>query len=133
MNHLITEGITTVLSQSGLTHTWWEDAAIHWLYAKIRLPSSVTAPLTPFELFYSCKPSLTLACPFSCLAYVHLQKDQHPPLTSHAAQCILIGYPSNYKAWKFWNPNTHWEVILDSAVFCKSVFPHRRPGLSGND
>jgi transposase InsO family protein len=35
MNHSIVEGITTVLSQSGLTRTWWEDATIHWLYAKI--------------------------------------------------------------------------------------------------
>jgi hypothetical protein len=89
-------------------------------------------PLTPFELFYGCKPSLSLAQPFGCLAYVHLQKDQCPPLTSHAVQCVLIGYPTDYKAWRFWNPSSHWEVILDSAVFCKSVFPHRRPGLLGD-
>jgi hypothetical protein len=106
MNCSIAKGITTALSQSGLAHTWWEDAVVHWLYAKIRLPSSITAPLTPFELFYGCKPSLTLAHPFGCLAYVHLQKDQHPPLTSHATQCILIGYPTDYKAWKFWNLST---------------------------
>jgi transposase InsO family protein len=129
MNRSIAEGITTALSQSGLTRTWWEDAGVHWLYAKIRLPSSVTAPLTPFELFYSRKPSLSLARPFGCLAYVHLQKDQRPLLTSHAVQCVLIGYPADYKAWRFWNPSSCWEVISDSAVFRESVFPHRRPGL----
>ena len=52
MNRSLAKGITTALSQSGLTCTWWEDAAIHWLHRKIRLPSSVMAPLTPFELFY---------------------------------------------------------------------------------
>ena len=133
MNRSIAEGITTALSQSGLSRTWWEDAATHWLYAKIRLPSSATAPLTPFELFYGRKPSLTLARPFGSLAYVHLQKDQHPPLTPHAAQCIFIGYPTDYKAWRFWNPNTQREVISDSAVFRESVFPHRKPGLAGLD
>jgi hypothetical protein len=51
---------------------------------------------------------------------------------SHAVQCVLIGYPTDYKAWQFWNPSSHQEVILDSAVFCKSVFPHRRPGLLGD-
>jgi hypothetical protein len=132
MNCLITEGITTALSQSSLTRTWWEDAATHWLHAKIRLPSSATAPLPPFELFYGCKPLLSLVRLFGCLAYVHLQKDQRPLLTSHAVQCVLIGYPTDYKAWEFWNPSSHQEVILDSAVFRKSVFPHRRPGLLGD-
>jgi len=130
MNRSLAEGITTALSQSGLTRTWWEDAAIHWLHGKIRLPSSVTAPLTPFELFYGQKPSLSHTRPFSCLAYVHLQKDQHPLLTSHTAQCILIGYPKDYKAWKFWDPQTRREIISDSAVFCESIFPFRKSSLS---
>jgi transposase InsO family protein len=69
MNRSITEGITTALSQSGLMRTWWEDAATHWLHAKIRLPSSATAPLPPFELFYGCKPLLSLVRPFGCLTY----------------------------------------------------------------
>src|SRR5260221_7954311 len=103
----------TTLSQSSLGRTWWEDAAVHWLYAKIRLLSSATAPLTPFELFHGHKPMLMLAHPFGCLAYVHLQKDQHPPLTPCAAQCILIRYPIDYKAWRFWNLNTHQEIISD--------------------
>jgi transposase InsO family protein len=80
MNRSISEGVTTLLSQSGLMCTWWEDAAVHWLYGKIRLPSSATAPLTPFELFYGCKPDLSPLRPFGCLAYVHLQKDQRSPL-----------------------------------------------------
>jgi transposase InsO family protein len=88
MNRSISEGITTVLSQSGLAHTWWQDAATHWLYGKIQLPSSVTAPLTPFELFYRRKPNLSAIRPFRCLAYVHLQKDQRPALLPHAVMCI---------------------------------------------
>ena len=46
MNRSLSEGIITLLSQSGLARIWWEDAAIYWLHGKIRLPSSVTAPLT---------------------------------------------------------------------------------------
>jgi transposase InsO family protein len=133
MNRSIAEGITTVLSQSGLTHTWWEDAATHWLHGKIRLPSSATAPSTPFELFYSRKPDLSLLRPFGCLAYVHLQKDQHPALLLHAAQCIFIGYPVDYKGWKFWDPQVRKEIISDSAVFQESVFPFHKSGLSGVD
>jgi transposase InsO family protein len=133
MNRSISEGITTILSQSGLMRTWWEDAAIHWLYGKIRLPSSVTAPLSPFELFYGKKPDLSAMRPFGCLAYVHLQKDQRSALLPHATQCILIGYPSDYKGWKFWDPAACKEIISDSAVFRESIFPFHKPGLSGMD
>ena len=52
MNRSISKGITVLLSQSSLSRTWWEDVAMHWLYRKIRIPSSSTKPLTPFELFY---------------------------------------------------------------------------------
>jgi hypothetical protein len=106
MNRSLSEGITTLLSQAGLARVWWEDAAIHWLHGKICLPSSSTAPLTPFELFYGCKPNVSHLRAFGCLAYVHLQKDQRPALTPHAAQCVLIGYPVDYKGWRFWNPQT---------------------------
>src|SRR5258706_13933543 len=51
----------------------------------------------------------------------------------HAVQCLLISYPPDYKGWKFWCPESHKEVILDSAVFCKSIFPFHKPGLSGLD
>jgi transposase InsO family protein len=133
MNRSIAEGITTLLSQSGLGRAWWEDAATHWLHTKIRIPSSATAPLTPFELFYGRKPDASALRPFGCLAYVHLQKDQRPALAPHAAQSIFIGYPPDYKGWKFWCPQTRKEVISDSAVFRESVFPFRKPGLSGLD
>jgi len=106
---------------------------MHWLHGKIWLPSSTTAPLTPFELFYSCTPNLSSLRPFSCLTYIHLQKDQFPPLLPHATQCVLIGYPMDYKGWRFWDPWTHKEIISNSAVFRESVFPFHKPGLSGVD
>jgi len=106
---------------------------MHWLHGKIWLPLSTTVPLTPFELFYGRTPDLSSLRPFGCLAYVHLQKDQCPPLLSHATQCMLIGYLTDYKGWRFWDPWTHKEVISDSAVFRKSVFPFHKPGLSGVD
>ena len=133
MNRSLSEGITTLLSQASLVCIWWEDAAIHWLNGKICLPSSTTAPLTPHELFYGRKPTVSHLRPFGCLAYVHLQKHQRPALTPHMAQCILIGYPADYKGWCFWNPQTQKEIISDSAVFRESTFPFRKPGLSGID
>ena len=55
---------------------------------------------------------------------------QHLP---HATQCVLIGYPTDYKGWRFWDPQMHKAVVSDSTVFCESVFPFQKPGLSGID
>jgi hypothetical protein len=132
LNRTLSKGITTILSQSRLTRTWWEDAATHFLFRKIRLPLSVTGHM-PYELFYSKKPSVDHPRPFGCLVYMHLQKDQHGALLPHVAQCIFIGYPTDYKGWCFWDPKMQKEVISDSMVFRKSVFPFRKPGLSAVD
>ena len=105
----------------------------HFLYGKIQLPSAPIAPHTPHKLFYSRKGSVVLLRPFGCLAYVHLQKDQHWALNPHATQCILIGYPNDYKGWRFWDPRTCCEVVSDSAVFHKSVYPFHLPSLSAVD
>ena len=129
LNHTLDEGITTLLSQSGLSCAWWEDTTLHFLYGKIWLPSSVTVPNTPYDLLYGKKGSVEHLQPFGCLAYVHLQKDQCGAFQPHMLQCILVGYPTDYKGWHFWDPAAHKEVISDSTVFCKSVFPHQQWGV----
>ena len=64
---------------------------------------------------------------------MHLQKDQHGALLPHVAQCLFIGYPIDYKGWCFYNLATCKEIISNSAVFHKSMFPFQKPGLSAID
>ena len=64
---------------------------------------------------------------------MHLQKDQHGVLLLLVAQCIFISYPTDYKAWHFWDLAACKEIISDSAVFHESVFPFRKPSLSAVD
>ena len=123
LNRTLDKGITTLLSQSGLSQVWWEDTANHFLYRKMRIPSSITTLDSPFDLFYGKKGSVSHLQPFGCLAYVHLQKDQCKSFKLHAVQCILIGYPVDYKGWRFWDPEARKEIVSDSTVFWESVFP----------
>ena len=66
-----------LLSRSGLSRIWWEDAATHWVCGKFISPV-LMVPLTPSNLVYNRKPDLYALRPFGCLAYVNLQKDQRP-------------------------------------------------------
>ena len=89
----------------------------------MRIPSLITAPDSPFDLFYGKNGFVSHLQPFGCLAYMHLQKDQHKPFELHAIQCILIGYPVDYKGWQFWDPKACKEIVSDSVVFWESIYP----------
>jgi hypothetical protein len=45
-NHTLTEGVMTALSQVGLSQTWWEDAANHFVYGRICLLSQVIVEMS---------------------------------------------------------------------------------------
>ena len=61
---------------------------------------------------------------WGCVAYVRIQKDkrQWGGLGSHMEKCIFIGYPPDYKGWKFYNPVTRKSVISEHAQFDEHYF-----------
>lgn len=54
---------------------------------------------------------------------MHVQKEKRGALGSHMEKCIFIGYPVDYKSWKFYNPATKKVVISERAVFDERVLP----------
>jgi hypothetical protein len=44
-------------------------------------------------------------------------------LSSHTQKCIFIGYPPEFKAWHFWNPETKKEIVSNHAQFDERYFP----------
>ena len=53
---------------------------------------------------------------------MHVQKDQRGALGSHMEKCIFLGYPPDYKGWKFYNPDTKRTIISECAVFDEHYF-----------
>ena len=78
---------------------------------------------TPFELWHGHKPDVSHFRVFGCLAYVHIQSDQRKGLQPHAQKCIFVGYPSEYKAWQFYNLSTKKLLISNNAIFDEHYFP----------
>ena len=113
MNWSISEGITTLLSQSGLMRTWWEDAAVHWLYGPT-VKSGSHRRLLPLHHSPSLSCSMAGSLTYPPCA---LGSASSPPMHTH----WFTGYPPDYKGWRFWDPRAHKEVVSDSAVFRESV------------
>ena len=54
---------------------------------------------------------------------MNVQKDKRKGLQSHTQKCIFVGYPGQYKGWRFLDLQTRKELISDTAVFDERVFP----------
>jgi hypothetical protein len=68
---------------------------------------------TPHELWHKQKPDVSHLKVWGCLAYMHVQKDKRDASGSHIEKCVFVGYPSEYKAWEFYNPVTRKMVISE--------------------
>jgi transposase InsO family protein len=123
MNRTIADGVTSMMAAAKLPPSSWPDAVGAYIHAINRLLSATSGSKTPYELWNGRPPSLSHLRTWGCEALVHLQKDQRPQFAPHARRCVFIGYPPDYKGWKFLDLSTGKEVISDSAVFYETKFP----------
>ena len=118
------ESVISMLNESRLPGSFWWDAVAAFTHVHNRSPSSsISSGATPYELWHKSKPDVAHFRVFGCTAYVHVKKDKRKQLQSHSEKCVFIGYPTNYKAWLFWNPLTKKEIVSNSAEFDERYFP----------
>jgi len=123
-NRTMEQGIVSMLHQAGLPLSFWGEALAAFLHVWNRTPTSAVPGMTPWETFYGNKPDVSKMRVWGCVAYVHIQKDKREwgGLGSHMEKCIFIGYPPDYKGWKFYNPITKKSVISERAQFDERYF-----------
>ena len=122
-NRTLAEGITAMLTEAHLPASYWGYALATMVHIHNRSPTSALTAMTPYECIYGHKPNVSHLRIFGCLAYVNVQKDKRKGLQSHTQKCIFVGYPGQYKGWRFLDLQTRKELISDTAVFDERVFP----------
>jgi hypothetical protein len=122
-NSTLAQAITAMLSQARLPRSMWQDAASAYIHVHNRTPSNSRGFKTPHELFLGKVPSVKHLRIWGCLAYVHLQKDQRPPLSARAKRCVFIRYAEEAKGWIFYDTENSREITSDSALFVEDNFP----------
>jgi hypothetical protein len=60
--------------------------------------------MTPHEVWFGKKPSLSHLIFFGCDAFVHVPKEKRNKLDNKALKCIFIGYKDGMKGYKLWDP-----------------------------
>ena len=119
----ISNHATSLLHESKLPPSFWSHAVKTVVHTHNRMPTSSLPNSTPHFAMYGSKPDVSLLRVFGSAAYVHIKKDKRSGFSPHMEKCIFVGYPSQYKGWEFYNPQTRKFVLSDRADFDERVCP----------
>ncbi|RVW60329.1 Retrovirus-related Pol polyprotein from transposon TNT 1-94 [Vitis vinifera] len=100
---------------------YWGEAITSTAYLINRVPSSSINFQTSLQALTNVvvAPTVPNLPPrvFGCVAFVHLHKHQRTKLTSHALQCVFVGYALHKKGYRCYHPPTRQMYITMDVVF----------------
>ncbi|RVW36604.1 Retrovirus-related Pol polyprotein from transposon TNT 1-94 [Vitis vinifera] len=105
--------------------SYWGEAITSAAYLINRVPSSSINFQTPLKALTNVVVAPTVpnlpSRVFGCVAFVHLHKHQRTKLTSHALQCVFVGYALHKKGYRCYHPPTRQMYITMDVVFHENL------------
>jgi hypothetical protein len=92
---------------------FWADAISTACYISNRIFLRTILHLTPFELCFGCKPSISHLKTFSCKCFV-LKHGNLDKFESHSSDGNLLGYTPHGKSYRVFNLET--TTVVESCV-----------------
>src|SRR4051812_25056485 len=103
-NRTIVEKARSMLHERNLGMEFWAEAILTATYLKNRSPTKAVPDMTPFQAWTGKKPKLEHLRSFGCKAYAHVPIQRRNKLDSKTVECILVGYSSESKAYRLYDP-----------------------------
>ena len=116
MNRTLMERVRCMLIDSQLSSKFWAEAASTAAYI-INLVPCRGSHLSPHELWTNQSPDLKYLRVFGCKAMVHVPKIKRTKLEPKSIECIFVGYDSQSKAYRLFNPATN-KIMVSRHVVC---------------
>jgi len=98
----------------------WDKFCVTSAYLTNLTASSSLNGMTPYELWFACKPSLSHLCEVGCRAFTLIQT-HNPKIFQQSTPCVLIGYAPNAKAYCLWDTTTGWIFNSYHVTFIKHL------------
>ena len=87
--------------------------------------------MTPFEALYGKKPNVKHLRAFGCVCYPLIMKDERKKLDPVAKWCILVGYGTEVKGYRVYNPDRVGKIMYSRDVkFNESEFRFEKESSS---
>jgi hypothetical protein len=116
-NLTLVECARSMMKGKNLSNAFWVEAINIAVYLKNRSPKRCLDNVTPFEALYGSKPVVHNLIVFGCKAFAHIPKENRKKLDAKAIKCIFIGYYSEFKAYKLFDPATHKVFASKDVLF----------------
>jgi hypothetical protein len=121
-NHTLVEMARTMLDEHRTPRHFWADAIITACYISNRIFLRSILYLTPFELRFSPKPSVSHLRPFGCKCSI-LKCGNLDKFESRSIDGILLGYTPHSRSYRVYNIETNTvvescDVTFDETASC---------------
>ena len=120
MNRTLVEMVRSMLADAKLPHRFWAEALSTAAYLRNRSPTKAVSGMTPFEAWTGETPNVKYLRTFGCVAYAHIPKDERHKLDPKARKCVLLGYGTETKGYRLYDPDRarvfhSRDVVFDEA------------------
>jgi transposase InsO family protein len=121
-NRTVMEMARSMLYENGLPKTFWAEAVYTAVYLLNRCPTKALQDKTPIEAWSNQKPSAKHLKVFGCICYVHIPAVKRHKLEEKSEVGIFVGYCSQSKGYRIYNPKTKKVIISRDVKFDESAF-----------
>jgi len=103
INRTLFNLVRAMLKNAKLPERFWAEAVVTACYIRNRVIHSSINDI-PERLWTGNKPSVKHLKVYGCLAYAYDYKQSKHKLESRGRECILVGYSSQTKGYRLWDP-----------------------------
>ena len=89
----------------------WVEAMNVAAHIQNKVPHSSMKGRTPFETYFGHKPNVSNFRVFGLTAWAQISHDKRKDLQPKIIECLLTGYPKEYKVFKLMNIRTKKNLI----------------------
>ncbi|KAL4378928.1 hypothetical protein GQ457_02G031910 [Hibiscus cannabinus] len=116
-NRTILNMARSMLKAKNMPKEFWAEAVSCAVYLSNRSPTKNMDNVTPQEAWSGRKPSVRHIRVFGSIAYAHVPDQGRLKLDDRSSKYVFIGYDSNSKGYKVFNPNNGRIVISRDVEF----------------
>jgi hypothetical protein len=113
----------TLLSQSGLSLSYWSYALAIATHLINKLPTPLLNMSSPWEQLHTIKPDISYLKTFGCKCFPSLSPYNTHKLQPKTTPCIFLGYPPTTKGYLCQDPITKKLFISRHVLFNETEFP----------
>ncbi|KAL4353579.1 hypothetical protein GQ457_06G019510 [Hibiscus cannabinus] len=129
-NRTVVEMARSMLQARRLSNQFWAEAVATSVYLLNLSPTRAVMNKTPYEAWHKRKPNVSHLRIFGCVAYALVNSHTCKKLDKKSEKCIFIGYCTQSKAYRLYNPcsgkfsnrrdvvfdeNASWDVTVEQA------------------